>query len=234
MKLAQFLPVILSCILFSGCIVGFAHYQKEDGRWAYVHWNEGQGRSVQFVDGADSATFRQLDEPEYAADKNHAYWCSQKIKNADGATFAHISGGFWRDAKRAFFEFREIPGADVATLQPFPINPWARDKHDAYRADEPMHAEDVGTFTPIDFTWAKDAKAYYAGRSSKKEKKVPCDYDSFVVLNSGYAKDKNRAYWQGVPIEGSDPASFHVLSEIRADDKSHQYSGDRIMGAIRK
>ena len=92
-----------------------------------------------------------------------------------------------------------------------------------------MHAEDLSTFTPIDITWAKDAKAYYAIRFSEEEKKVPCDYESFVVLNSGYAKDKNRAYWEGMPIEGSDPASFLVLNENRADDKSHQYIGDRIM-----
>jgi hypothetical protein len=199
----------------------------ENGRWAYIQWDEGFGRRVLYVDDADNATFRQLDDPEYGADKNGVYWRSQKIKNADPTSFRHISGIFWRDAQRVFSEFREIPGADPDTFQPLSISPWAKDKKDAYRGNEPMHVADIGTFAPIDFTWAKDAKAYYARFGfSMKEKKVPCDYGSFVVLNSGYAKDRYRAYWQGWPIEGSDPDSFHALNEVRADDKYRRYVGN--------
>ncbi len=56
-------------------------------------------------------------------------------------------------------------------------------------------------------------------------RQAPCDYASFVVLNGSYAKDKNRGYWQGMPVEGSDGLSFQALSEFSAKDQYREYSG---------
>ena len=139
-----------------------AHYNTVNGRWAFIRWDEGS-RVIRYVDDADNATFRQLDDPEYAADKNSVYRYGSRIKNAEPSSFRHISGIFWRDSQRVFVEGWEIPSADPETFLPFSISPWARDKRDAYQGQEPVHVEDLATFRPINSTWAKDARAYYAG-----------------------------------------------------------------------
>src|SRR6185503_5121047 len=62
------LPLI--SILFTGCGQG---YKKENGRWAWVSWDEAVGRRVQFIDGADNGSFRVLSDKEYAADQKSVY-----------------------------------------------------------------------------------------------------------------------------------------------------------------
>lgn len=117
-------------------------------------------------------------------------------------------------------------GADPDTFRPLALSPWAIDKHDAYRADVPIHAEEPSTFVPINFNWAKDSKAYYAIDGIRAdERKVDCDYGSMVVLNASYAKDKSRCYWLGWPIEGADLATFRVVDQNFAEDKAGRFVG---------
>jgi hypothetical protein len=46
-----------------------------------------------------------------------------------------------------------------------------------------------------------------------------------VVLNVNYAKDKDRAYFLGYPLPGSDGATFHVTGDDLADDRTGRYHG---------
>lgn len=210
------------CILMASCKAG---YRKENGKWAWISWDEAVGRRVQFVEGADSASFHQLADREYAADRNSVYHRNLRIQNADPTTFHRIDQNYWSDAKRVFFVDSEIPGADPKTFKPFAKYPWARDRTDAYVGTIALRVQDISAFTLLQGVWAKDSKAYYANGGLLDYKTVPCDYASFVILNGSFAKDKTRGYWQGMPIDGSDGPSFQAISGFTAKDKNHNYSG---------
>src|SRR5882724_10221466 len=74
----------LFCILLTGCSAG---YKKENGKWAWVSWDEAVGRRVVFVEGAESSSFRVLRDSEYGADRNAVYHRNVRITNAEPAGF---------------------------------------------------------------------------------------------------------------------------------------------------
>lgn len=179
------------------------------------------------MEGADTQSFLVLSDSDYAADQNSVYHRNLKITNADPASFRRISQSYWHDANRVFFVDAEIPGADPKTFKPFSKDPWARDKSDVYHGTIPLHVQDISTFTLLQGVYAKDAKAYYAGGTLLAYTTVACDYASFEILNGNYARDRDRGYWQGIPVDGSDGPSFELLGQYLAKDKYREYSGTR-------
>jgi hypothetical protein len=50
------------------------------------------------------------------------------------------------------------------------------------------------------------------------------DPETFVILDKhGYAKDKLRVYYEGVPVEGADPASFEDITDDYGKDATQVY-----------
>jgi hypothetical protein len=229
-------PVIITLFVlcfFAGCDLDqeiMARYELRDGHWVYVHWNEGSGTVRDPVIGADSSSFKELSEPEYAVDKNVVYFRGSIIVDAIPASFRRIQGNYWRDSLHVFFVNDEIPGADPQSFSPLPTQPWSRDKNCCYRANTRIASSDPETFTVINFYWAKDARHYYAYRFGRDISPVNCDYASMQILNPGsklatYAKDKDHAYWLGKEIAGADVATFQTINDVMAKDKFRRYSG---------
>ena len=211
-------------VLLTGCGRG---YKMENGRWAWVSWDEAAGRRTVFLEGVDNASFHRLSRPDYAADKSSVFHKNLKVPGADPASFRSLEGAYWRDAKKVYLDGSEIVGADPETFKLLSKPGWSCDKKDVYTGMTALHVRDVSSFTLLQGVWAKDDKAYYANGALLAYKTVPCDYSTFVILNGSYAKDKDRGYWQGMPIEHSDGPSFQALNEFLARDKDHEYSGAR-------
>ena len=219
---------IIAIILLAGCVVGFAHYQVENGKWAYVEYNEGYGRMVVPVDRADSSSFRQLDDPLFAVDRFRAYRHGYVIAVADGKTFRHLIGPYWRDAKHLFFDSDSIDGADPESFRPYPVGQWGRDSSNVFAGRWVFRVEDINSFAPIDETWGKDSKGFYARYADGKIARVHCDYSTFTTLQWSYAKDKNTAFFLDHEIPGSDSATFHVVGVVQAADKNNKYRGVQV------
>jgi len=215
------LTLLIFCALLTGCS---AQYAKLDGRWSYVAWDEGRGRTVTPVKGADATSFRQLEDADYAKDMSSVYKEGQKIDDADPATFTHISDVFWRDAHGVYFDGKKVVGADPVSFRPLPIKPWSKDSVHCFRGPLVVPSSDPITFVPINFYWAKDANHFYA-YGFKDVLIVPCDYASMMMLNAEYAKDKQHVFWLGIEIIGADAATFEIISETLAKDKFRRYSG---------
>ncbi len=50
------------------------------------------------------------------------------------------------------------------------------------------------------------------------------DVESFQILDEhGYAKDKLRVYYKGFPVEGADPVSFELITDLYGKDAAHVY-----------
>ena len=209
--------------LLSGCA---AHYESKQGEVAFVHWNEGVGRDVQNVKGADTASFQQLKKGDYAKDKNRVYWWGSIITNADPATFELMAGRYAKDGKYVYLDQNIVEGADPATFQKLTGKEiWGRDKNDFYYGNEALHVSDLGSFVILNDGWARDRRYYYyyAYGYIHESRKVDCDYASMKVLNDFWAKDARRAYYENKPIEVLDLASFHTVSEFEAKDKFRRY-----------
>jgi len=213
-------------LLLSGCAQG---YKNEHGQWAFVFWNEGNGRQVESVKQAEAASFEQLKPWEYARDKNHVYWRGDIIASADPRTFEHVAGRYTKDNQHVFIDQRIVKDADPATFQKVHGEEiLGRDKNDFYYGDEPFHVLDAASFEMINDGWAKDSRAYYAYGYAHYIRRADCDYMSMKILNGSWAKDKNRAYYQGIPIEGVDVNSFRVTGEFSAIDNHRAYDGPGI------
>ena len=221
MRTKRAIAILLAAITMSmGCSRG---YRQEAGRWVFEHWNEAYGTIITPVAGADAASFHVLSDKDYAADRNAVYLEGGKIDHADPATFQLMREGYARDAKRVFFVGKEISGADSATFKLLARSSWSCDKTDVYIGRQPLHVRDISSFTLLRGEWAKDALAYYVAPLLGNSGIVACDYASFVVLSDDYARDKNRGYWIGIPIKGSDGPTFQATSRNRAKDKNGCY-----------
>ena len=79
----------------------------------------------------------------------------------------------------------------------------------------------------------KDGKIYYewyhGGRFKKQYDLVQADPDSFEIITSPFAKDKNHVFYTSIIIEGADPGTYKLIknSPIRnlAIDKYRLYLG---------
>lgn len=222
MKFKNLLLILSSftCLFLIGC----GRYAKREGKWAYIHWNEGSGWQIYYIPEADTDSFRKLKNPSFAADKNYVYYQGRPIKNADPTTFRPFHKSYWRDAQRVFYFNLEIPNADPETFQILEKKAVAKDKNDVYSGTTPLKVEDISTFQLLQGPWAKDSKAYYSISPVANPKKLNCDYQSFVILNDEYAKDKNSVFWQGLLIKNAHSPSFEIL-EHGAKDKHRRYIG---------
>ena len=71
---------------------------------------------------------------------------------------------------------------------------------------------------------------YWDEGGGQKESPIrTADANTFQVLNTFYAKDKNHAYFRGWKIQGADPRSFVALSDWYAKDTANVYYENRII-----
>lgn len=122
--------VSLVCLVLTGCSTG---YTKSGDQWTYIVINEAVGRKVLKIN-ADVATFRILEDPEYACDKNHVYKSGTILEGFDGASFEFFGG-----------------------------NQYARDKNHIYFKDSIVVGADRNTFRVLGYPYARDAKNIYCG-----------------------------------------------------------------------
>lgn len=214
--------LFIALVLLTGC----QGYKVENGSWSLIRHNEGVGRMVTKVEGADQSSFQPIDK-QYAKDNQHVYWNADVIKGADPNSFVVLGSLYSKDKAKVFWRERVITGADPASFQVVDgANLWSKDGKDYYFGDEPLGVLDMGSFKIINNGWAKDSKAYYATPQFAPVGKVDCDYSTMKVLSELYAVDKNRAYYGRTPISGVDVKTFRVTGTITARDAYRKYRGE--------
>jgi DKNYY family len=214
---------IFALLLLTGC----QGYKVEKGKWSFVQWNEGYGRMVLTVNNADQESFKPLNR-DYAKDNKHVYLWDRVVDGADPNTFVCLGNDYSKDRTKVFLRGKELLGADPNTFQVLEYG-WSKDKNDAYAWSRALKVEDLASFTILHVRllnwWAKDKDAYYiAGHTGK----IDCDYATMKILNDSYAVDKDRAYYDGKPIEGVDVKTFRATSIVTARDQYRKYDGESV------
>lgn len=171
-------------------------YIKRNNEITFHGWNEAHGSFEHVVQGADFNSFIIIDD-YFAKDKNQAYAYGWPLKGSDPATFEVLGNERSRDKDWEY---------------------WGWDNRVKVK--------------PKDFTTEyrrKDDYIIFHGWSSNGPydyKLKDVDYASFSSIGRDYAKDKKRAYFEGLPINGVDVGTFVVLAVTNdpwAKDKNWYY-----------
>jgi hypothetical protein len=172
------LVLCLFCValMFSGCNTG---YRKVDGKWSYVTWDEGHGNRTKPLE-ADDATFKVLDNKEYATDKNNVYYKGHIIVGADAGTFVLLKGG-----------------------------PYAKDKDHIYLLDTIVINADPSSFTELGYPYARDKKNVYCGTlpmnvTNIEEFEVVGTGKGYIMHDKGdfIRLNKEYSYLKDYPVDG--------------------------------
>jgi hypothetical protein len=125
MKQIQSYTIII-LFLISSCNSG---YDKQDGSWVWISYDEGAGKRINEIDPHHFETFEVLDNEEYARDKNSVFYVGQIIKNADPKSFEVIGNGYSKDLNNVFLDAKTIVFANPTTFKQLEF-PYSKD--DAY------------------------------------------------------------------------------------------------------
>jgi hypothetical protein len=68
-----------------------------------------------------------------------------------------------------------------------------------------------------------DEVYYHSGFPNEPYIIPDADADSFVIIDTSYAKDATIVYFDGRPIPGADPSSFELLESTFSRDDQHVY-----------
>lgn len=105
---------MLLTLIFMSCNPG---YQKENGKWVWISFDEAVGKRVSQIDKHDYETFEVLNNGKYAKDKNSVFYIKSKIENADPKTFETIKRGYSKDNNHIFLDDEVVIHANPKTFQ---------------------------------------------------------------------------------------------------------------------
>ena len=199
-------------------------YFAKDARYAYY-----RGMPIfNGNDASDSASFQVLSK-YYAKDKSMVFFCDterdskeywsikrtvvKKIRAADPASFRMMSDGYLaRDKSHLFRQDKIVPVQDIDSfvlLEHF----FAKDKLRGYYRETEIAGSDGLTFTALDAHYAKDrTKIYYVDGFNIGGSLRNVSYETFKVIEEGYALDSNKAYYHGDVISKDDVISLQYLA----------------------
>ncbi|MEO8447878.1 MAG: DKNYY domain-containing protein [bacterium] len=77
----------------------------------------------------------------------------------------------------------------------------------------------------------KDTIVYYTGFPSSRYVLEDLDTETFVSINDGYGKDKNKVYSGYNVIENADPSTFEFLGGPFSKDRNNAYFDDKVLSS---
>ena len=127
------------------------------------------------------------------------------VPTADPASFRPLNATFARDAQRGFYRGSPVAGSEGLSFEALSVHE-ARDRRAVYWAD----------------TYRK-GQEYWSIRHLRVVELAAADPASFRVLGHGYSRDHRQAWFEGEPFKVRDVASFEPLNTMFARDKVRGY-----------
>ena len=198
--------IVVLCVL-TGC----SGYKIEGGEVFWQMLDEGRGKTMTLVSGAEADTFVILRHERYGKDSTGCYYEGQHIPEADPDSFESIFDYYAKDAQRAFYGGAPISGADGNSFQVLEGN-WSCDENNCFFMRSMVPGSDPESFKIyggyLD-SWAGDNNSYYFA-----SKRVPvADFSTFSVLQGGFAKDSVNVYFKDEIVAGADTTSFQMVKD---------------------
>lgn len=223
--------LVTGCVLvalLSGCGAGGSRsvgYQRSGGEWVYVTSDAGNGRVAHPINGADTSTFEVLSADNYARDKDHVYFKTHRLDNADPSTFVVVSDVVYvygKDANHVWLRDVLVRDADPATFQTLTF-PYARDQSHLFCGSLPMKVHDIDSFEVLHGTSGLHT-SFAKGKPLKEQyPDLEVTQDNPISWAGGWAHDDRACFFGPFELKNADRNSFTVLSDIYAKDKDRVY-----------
>nr|WP_163271693.1 DKNYY domain-containing protein [Dysgonomonas sp. 511] len=164
------------------------------------------------------------------------------IKKADIKSFTLYTGWFAKDKNRCYFEGSAFKKADPET---FEVLNWAfaKDRNHVYTNRGILKDADPNTFEVLDdgylrYVWIaptgfgrdKNHIFHYA-YGGKTQILKDADFDSFVVVDHDFGKDKNSVFWNGRKLKNANPATWINVDIFSTDGENFYAGSDLLKGA---
>lgn len=112
--------------------------------------------------GIDPKTLTVIREDHVWKDRRNVWYKSEKIEEADPATFQHVGHHYYRDDQRVFWASTPVEGADPLTFRIFEDDlPYGRDRDSVWYKRQKIEGVDPITFDVVHGQVYKDKNAVY-------------------------------------------------------------------------
>ena len=212
-------------------------YKEKDGK-IYYKWIHGGNMTKEntLVNDADASSFETIINSTHFSlgkDKNHVFFNSEILENADPSTFENIQPSYYKDKNYVFLLQgtnidSRIIGADPSTFTILKEYYWSKDKNHIFYSRTPLEDATLSSFVVINENWGKDGKFYFF-----RDKKLDSlDYASTELLGENYIKDKNYVYYENKRVIDANPKTFKVGKFLSAYDDKYRYDFEKNVGPI--
>jgi hypothetical protein len=203
--MGKWLPIqLFICLLVSSC---GKSYVIENGQVYLSGWNEGVGNYRRPVEGADAATFTDLQFGDdcgfaFGRDKEHLYIDGVVLKDLDPSSFQFMGNYVFRDAHAAYFFgfYNDLNDTRIDSIDP-------------------------NSIVLLEYPWARSGDRLIHGRTW-----IALDgLVDFQALNESWGRTDRHVIYEGRVVAGADPASFKATSSYQGHDRSHRYEFGKVV-----
>ena len=136
---------ILLIFILVSCDSG---YQKENGKWVWISYDEAVGKRITQIDEHDIESFKVLKNSNYARDKNSVFYIGRIIKDANPENFETINkDGYSKDRKYVFLDEEKIVHANPKSFKLLEF-PYSKDENHIFCGTIPidLKSEEINEF----------------------------------------------------------------------------------------
>jgi hypothetical protein len=198
------------------------------------------------LDEVDAPSFEILDE-YFCKDKNQVFYHTtfrrsqdyfltkghniQKLNGIDAATFVSLDYGYGKDSLSAWHKATPFEVSDIQSLSVIDFQ-FTKDKNHVYVQCKKVPNILGQSFERINTYYAKDALRYYYILSDGEKytlKNIVCDYNSYIILDFTYSKDKEHAFYNGEKIQNATSENFQIINAPYSKDHQNVYFESSIL-----
>ncbi|MFT5265219.1 MAG: hypothetical protein ACI8YQ_003970 [Polaribacter sp.] len=181
--------------------------------------------SYQKIKGANSKTFKLINNGPFSYDKNNIYYDWKPIGATDINSFEVINSLGAKDNQ--YYYKVSNAGDDSLHISKYPIKDkksfqhlkhrYSKDDFQIYFDGEVVVGADSRTFEVIDYGKGKDSNFHYYGKS------IINSPQTFKELSKGYSIDSLSVYYKWSLIKDAKPEGFVILNQFWSKDNSYIY-----------
>jgi hypothetical protein len=187
----KIIPFTILLLTLGSCTEGF---EKVDGKWSYISYDEGAGKRITPLEKVDQSTFEIMKDKQYGKDKNTVFINAAKIDNADPKTFSVIGKSYSKDKNHVYFESSTLINADPKTFKVLDF-PYSRDNKTVFCGTLPFKVSDIESFkvTQPSTSISTTLTSEFIKREPEYSWIDPIKYKN-VVYSEGKAETKNEKF----------------------------------------
>ena len=187
------------------------------------------------IEEADRNSFTLLNS-EFSKDNKNVYYYGNKIKDLNSEEFEFLGNNFIKDLDIVYFLKNKDKAYALKTeigKETYEIVPLNVDTKSFKYSDSDTYTNGLTTVEANGYLQDKNGVYYFDMNKLNKfssdnifSKIEGADIPSFIQLMFGYAKDKDKVYFEGKELKGADVKSFKIIisnGKVLVKDKNKIY-----------